>query len=485
MPATPEQLTGNAYAVLGVSSSVSQVVAHEMYWTRIKQLVEAERSGNPDVRVQIEALNAALAIVTNPERRAAYDADVGRRDAAVRAEEAGPPEETHEHTHGPGLTGTVTLAVIGSGVAWLVLGGIVAALALSVALTTILAVHLMTVRGRVVVRDAFGQLQLAPDASRAETDLAYSALTNALLSHIRTETDVIRRLEALDKAYVTAVASLAQEVEERRRRIRDAVTDGVSTLGTWTGQAGRWLGRYAAQYATIASGYAWRGLAAGGRSGARWARPAAGRAGAAVWQRARPQAVRDAAQRRMETRTLPGPALPPAAAAAEAGIDVNRRLGGAVETAPAPAPEPATPPVAAPRPERPTAGDTLAGRETLVASEPAVEAPQQAPVQAPERRVAQSTLVLESAAGARRIPIGERPLSIGSSSTCDLVLPEHDDVAPEHALIWQLGEDVVLHVVAIGAACSVNGEPSTWARLEDRDTIEIGASRLQIEQRGG
>ena len=95
----------------------------------------------------------------------------------------------------------------------------------------------------------------------------------------------------------------------------------------------------------------------------------------------------------------------------------------------------------------------------------------------------QSTLVLQSAAGARRIPIGERPLSVGSSGTCDLVLPEHDDVAPEHALIWQLGEDVVLHVVAIGAACSVNGEPSTWARLDDGDTIEIGASRLKIEQR--
>lgn len=95
----------------------------------------------------------------------------------------------------------------------------------------------------------------------------------------------------------------------------------------------------------------------------------------------------------------------------------------------------------------------------------------------------QSTLVLQSAAGAHRIPIGERPLSVGSSGTCDLVLPEHDDVAPEHALIWQLGEDVVLHVVAIGAACSVNGEPSTWARLDDGDTIEIGASRLKIEQR--
>ena len=47
--------------------------------------------------------------------------------------------------------------------------------------------------------------------------------------------------------------------------------------------------------------------------------------------------------------------------------------------------------------------------------------------------------------GTRRLPMGDKPVSIGSSPSCDVVLPEREDVALEHALVWQHGTRVILH----------------------------------------
>jgi hypothetical protein len=88
-------------------------------------------------------------------------------------------------------------------------------------------------------------------------------------------------------------------------------------------------------------------------------------------------------------------------------------------------------------------------------------------------------LLLESAMGTRRLPMGDKPVSIGSSPNCDVVLPEREDVALEHALVWQHGSRVILHA-GLSAVCYVNDNPVTWGLLDDGDELKIGGYTLKV-----
>lgn len=105
-------------------------------------------------------------------------------------------------------------------------------------------------------------------------------------------------------------------------------------------------------------------------------------------------------------------------------------------------------------------------------AEPAVET----------RPTARAALVLESAAGRRSVPISGVPLRIGSDGDCDLVLRQ-DGVMPEHAMAWLRDGSIVLHVIHQHATCLVNGEPTTWAMLDDGDELRVGEARITISIR--
>ena len=99
------------------------------------------------------------------------------------------------------------------------------------------------------------------------------------------------------------------------------------------------------------------------------------------------------------------------------------------------------------------------------------------------RSTTRAALVLESAAGKRSVPIGAVPLRIGSDGDCDLVLRQ-DGVMPEHAMAWVRDGSIVLHVIHQHATCLVNGDPTTWAMLDDGDEVWFGEAKVRISIQG-
>lgn len=105
------------------------------------------------------------------------------------------------------------------------------------------------------------------------------------------------------------------------------------------------------------------------------------------------------------------------------------------------------------------------------------------PGEAPPLPNVKASLVLESAAGNRSVPVGVTPLRIGSEGSCDLVL-RRDGVAPEHALAWVRDDVVMLHVIHQGAPCLVNGRQMSWAMLEDGDEVRLGEATFTVSIQG-
>jgi hypothetical protein len=88
------------------------------------------------------------------------------------------------------------------------------------------------------------------------------------------------------------------------------------------------------------------------------------------------------------------------------------------------------------------------------------------------------SVVTDSVPG-RRVRLDERPLAIGTAPGSDVRLPRGPEAAPEHALIWRHGTDVILHALG-DTPCIVNGEPMTWAALDRGDRIETGGVTLRM-----
>jgi hypothetical protein len=87
--------------------------------------------------------------------------------------------------------------------------------------------------------------------------------------------------------------------------------------------------------------------------------------------------------------------------------------------------------------------------------------------------------VATDAVPGRRVRLGEWPLAIGTAPGSDVRLPRGAEAAPEHALIWRHGADVILHSLG-DAPCIVNGEPMTWAALDRGDRIQAGGVTLRM-----
>ncbi|MCG8548466.1 MAG: lytic transglycosylase domain-containing protein [Alphaproteobacteria bacterium] len=98
----------------------------------------------------------------------------------------------------------------------------------------------------------------------------------------------------------------------------------------------------------------------------------------------------------------------------------------------------------------------------------------------PARRFA---LALESAAGTRRIGVSDRPVRIGVGPEVDVVVPgtAAGSEPREYALIWASGNDLVLHASGRDEECRVNGDPVTWARLDEGDAIAVAGIVLVVQ----
>jgi hypothetical protein len=84
------------------------------------------------------------------------------------------------------------------------------------------------------------------------------------------------------------------------------------------------------------------------------------------------------------------------------------------------------------------------------------------------------------ASDGRTYIIGDRPLIIGRTSDCDIMINE-GSVSRRHAEIWKTAEGVAVRDLQSTNGTVVNGHRITAVSLSPRDEIEIGTLRLRIE----
>lgn len=89
-------------------------------------------------------------------------------------------------------------------------------------------------------------------------------------------------------------------------------------------------------------------------------------------------------------------------------------------------------------------------------------------------------LVLPDMGGARRISVPPAPLLIGSAEHCDVVFPAELGVAPEHAIVWLAGDEVMLRVPDPETEVLVGEQSMSFAGLQDGDLIRLGQVLLRI-----
>lgn len=89
-------------------------------------------------------------------------------------------------------------------------------------------------------------------------------------------------------------------------------------------------------------------------------------------------------------------------------------------------------------------------------------------------------LVLPDVGGARRISVPPAPILIGSADHCDVVFPAELGVAPEHAIVWLAGDEVMLRVPHPDTEVLVGEQSMSFAGLQDGDMIRLGQVQLRI-----
>ena len=114
-------MTSDCYAILGVSPSSEDVVIQAAYRALIRRY-HPDANPSTEAAARVREINAAYAILRDPDRRAAYDAE---RAAGVPLRKGPPPMEPVEPRRRP------RLSALFAGVAVLVLAGATAALTLA------------------------------------------------------------------------------------------------------------------------------------------------------------------------------------------------------------------------------------------------------------------------------------------------------------------------------------------------------------------
>jgi hypothetical protein len=431
-PAVRDLPTEDIYALLGIRADASRLLAREMYWARVQALHGEDDS--PAARQEIEALNEALAIIMDDGLRAAYD--VQRPNAEVSARDVVPaaPDVPRKRDKGALLPAVLTLVVVGVALTiWPVsLAWTIAVTAIALVSTTACFLQSSPLK---IQSGPLDVLRLLPGAAPADIDLAYRARAQELLIEVTRNIEALHDLDRLDRAYVqvmglalgTSLVSTTPDVVPAPRR-RSLVASP---------------GRLALRTAITAAGL----IASAARGAVSAARPLSRRAAstghrAEGWVRHRVHAAAEAAGReaqQMQERRRAGAPPPPT-------IDLDQRLAASFKAS-----------------------------AIQIAESAAPAPPSTAAIAAPS-----VWLLLTAAAGTRRVPVGDRPLRIGSAPECDLVLPERAGVSPEHVMIWRHGDAVILHVTDPQAECQVNGDTVTWARLDDGDEVRVGTVVLRI-----
>ncbi|MCB9491195.1 MAG: FHA domain-containing protein [Dehalococcoidia bacterium] len=450
------------YALLGVREDASPLLAREMYWARIQPLLDPERRDDPDARSTIEALNRALAIISDAEERADYDSIVHPTAAPAMAASSPVLRWLWRGTLLAGLASAV--AILGVQSSW------TTALAAGATCLAFLGIALVVMRPRAPQSTAHQRLGVHEDATRRDLDIAYQTQAHQLLVRLGSDARVVEALNQLDRDYLTAMRALmAPEVVAAPRRNPLAPVGRAFLAGATLVRGIR---------ITLPSGTSRPPTADRGRApseateepfGAleRFDAPVVDRESPAATPARRPAARADASASPPVDQASPVAEPHPAPSSTPAPERGERRWGLGRKSEPA---------------ERPAIDleRRLAASFKASALEIASAPPSAPPEEAAAAPPTPAYLLLFASVGVRRVPIAERPLRIGSSPDCDLVLPGRQGVAPEHALVWRRGDAVVLHVTDPTGDCVVNGRSSTWATLEHDDELRIGDVELRI-----
>lgn len=83
----------------------------------------------------------------------------------------------------------------------------------------------------------------------------------------------------------------------------------------------------------------------------------------------------------------------------------------------------------------------------------------------------------------RRVPVGDRPLVIGSAD-CDLEVPVAQGEQGEYAIIYRFGDAVLLRATNSRVPCLINDVSSMFAELEDDDRVTIAGLSVIIRIEG-
>jgi hypothetical protein len=202
------------YELLGVSADAPAMLAREMYWIKVQPLLALRSNDREAVTARIEALNQALAVISDERLRADYDR---------RQESAPPPAPAKALVSADmygrllpwvGLASAVGFALVA------VRGYPVTAISGLAVLLATLAAHVRSRLSSVRAPDPRA-LRLAPDANRGEIDAIYRMQLQQMLLRLRDDASVIMEIDALDASYASMVSNLAaiQHVKPGKARV--------------------------------------------------------------------------------------------------------------------------------------------------------------------------------------------------------------------------------------------------------------------------
>jgi curved DNA-binding protein CbpA len=91
-------------------------------------------------------------------------------------------------------------------------------------------------------------------------------------------------------------------------------------------------------------------------------------------------------------------------------------------------------------------------------------------------------LITQASGKTDTVILGDRPITLGSDHTCDVVLEAEDRlIAAAHAQIWFAGDHFVIRSLSPRHATRIGEDEINRAVLDDRDEIEVGRCRIRFE----
>jgi hypothetical protein len=82
-----------------------------------------------------------------------------------------------------------------------------------------------------------------------------------------------------------------------------------------------------------------------------------------------------------------------------------------------------------------------------------------------------------------RVPLGERPMTVGFTADCALRLPNNGSgIHLERARVWRRDGRFMLHNLSRMGGITIAGRPVSWAVLENGDEILMGGIKLVFEE---